>query len=251
MGWGRTTTQPNSLRCFLPDLTGWRGTGRPDLPRLYRAPQAGASFGTRPARMLVATRQTARTEHGGCFTISKSSTYRRSQVSPRHYALSAHMRPPHGTSIIDVSTRAPGNRQPGVVALAHPFAKVDCIGESCWSTRMFRATMGRAGRFTQAVSASTTSRPDEAPPDRPLPVAGSHVSFGRRLRLHSSGKSAMSANLVISTRGPDPARASRKWWMPGNGAAGGRPRPAWGAGTAFIIPRRGNRLYTSYWHGAS
>jgi hypothetical protein len=177
-------------------------------------------------------------------------------VAEGNYAFVGHMRPPHGTSIIDVSDP----RRPEIVSQVslpeHTHShKVRVHGDIMLvNNELFRATMGeRPDDFAGGIRIY-----DIADRTKPRPIGhyrsqGSHRfdSDGAYAYI-SSEEEGYVGDIVVILDLADPTRPEpiAKWWMPGQWAAGGETATWQGRRHRCHHPlRRGNRLYTSYWHG--
>jgi hypothetical protein len=167
----------------------------------------------------------------------------------------AHMKAPHGTTLVDVRDPA-APRQ--LAALEVP-----------------RGTHSHKVRATNGVmlvnrEAHPANQPTDLPvgllvydisaPDRPREIAfwrsggaGVHrFTFDGRYAYISPEMEGYVGNIVMILDLEDPARPTEvgRWWMPGQWVAGGET-PSWqGRQHRCHHPiRLGDRLYVSYWHG--
>ena len=189
------------------------------------------------------------------------------------HAFVGHMRPPVGTSIIDVSdpihpriaaeVQIPANthshkvRVHGDVMLvnrelnrAEPVKAMDDVKRNDIMDETKKATNQgfKGGLMVYDVSDRTKPRQVGA-----YPSLGVHRfdSDGRYAYI-SSEEDGFLGDIVAIIDLADPARPEciGRWWMPGQWIAGGE-KPTWpGRRHRCHHPlRRGDRLYTSYWHG--
>jgi hypothetical protein len=166
----------------------------------------------------------------------------------------AHMKAPHGTTIVDVADpRSP--RQ--LATLQVP------PGTHSHKVRTARGLM-LVNREAQPADAAGPGGGlgiyDVSTPARPREIAfwrcgGSGVhrfTFDGRYAYLSPEMDGYVGNIVMILDLADPARPQEvgRWWMPGQWTAGGET-PAWkGRHHRCHHPiRLGNRLYVSYWHG--
>src|SRR5947209_5981858 len=177
-------------------------------------------------------------------------------VAEGDYAYIGHMGPPHGTSIVDVSDP----RRPEIVGRVsvpmHTHShKVRVHGDVMLvNNELYRATTGdRPADFQGGIKVYDIK-------DRTNPRQIGHYKSQGSHRFDSDGRYAYISSeehgyvgdIVVILDLADPTRpeAIAKWWMPGQWEAGGE-RPTWqGRRHRCHHPlRRGDRLYTSYWHG--
>jgi hypothetical protein len=178
-------------------------------------------------------------------------------VAEGNHAYVGHMHPPEGTSIIDVEDP----RRPRIVSQvslpAHTHShKVRVHGDIMLvNNELFRAGVGgeRPDDFAGGIKIY-----DIADRSKPRPIG--HYKSGGSHRFDSDGAYAYisseeegyTGDIVVILDLADPTRPEPigKWWMPGQWEAGGET-PTWpGRRHRCHHPlRRGNRLYTSYWHG--
>jgi hypothetical protein len=166
----------------------------------------------------------------------------------------AHMAPPHGTTILDVSDPA-RPRQIAQLTIppdvhSHKVRSVGGVMLVNWEGAPRRQGGGpaRAGLGIWDVSH----------PDRPREITfweckGVHrFTFDGRYAYLSPDMEGYRGNIVLILDLKDPARPQEvgRWWMPGQWIAGGET-PTWeGRNHRCHHPiRLGERLYVSYWHG--
>lgn len=167
----------------------------------------------------------------------------------------AHMKAPHGTSVVDVADpRAP--RQ--IAALEVP------PGTHSHKVRAANGLMLVNREAHPADQARGLDAGllifDVSTPGKPRQVAfwksggaGVHrFTFDGRYAYISPEMDGYVGNIMLILDLADPARPQEvgRWWMPGQWTAGGET-PAWkGRAHRCHHPiRLGNRLYVSYWHG--
>jgi hypothetical protein len=166
----------------------------------------------------------------------------------------AHMKAPHGTTIVDVSDPARPRKLAELTIPAdvhsHKVRVMDGVMLVNRETppRTPLAAGARAGLGIYDVSH----------PERPREIAfweckGVHrFTFDGRHAYLSPELDGYRGNIVMTLDLKDPARPEEigRWWMPGQWTAGGET-PSWeGRNHRCHHPiRRGNRLYVSYWHG--
>ncbi len=177
-------------------------------------------------------------------------------VAEGGWAYVGHMRPPEGTSIIDVADP----RKPRIVSQislpAHTHShKVRAHGDIMLvNNELFRSTTGeRPDDFEGGIKIYDTSdktRPRQIGHYKSL---GSHRfdSDGRYAYI-SSEENGFIGDIVVILDLSDPTRPEpiARWWMTGQWAEGGEEANWPGRRHRCHHPlRRGDRLYTSYWHG--
>jgi hypothetical protein len=177
-------------------------------------------------------------------------------VAEDGWAFVGHMHPPEGTSIIDVADP----RRPKIVSQIslpeHTHShKVRVHGDVMLvNNELFRAAMGeRPADFEGGIKVYDIA-------DRARPRQIGHYKSQGSHRFDSDGSYAYISSeeegfvgdIVVILDLADPARPEpiARWWMPGQWAAGGEEATWPGRRHRCHHPlRRGNRLYTSYWHG--
>lgn len=178
-------------------------------------------------------------------------------VVDRGVAYIGHMKTPHGTTTVDV--RDPRNPKQ-IAALEMPAGthshKVRVANDLMVTNREVlpfepAAPDGFSGGLG-IYDVSDPGRPREITRWK-TPGRGVHrFDFDGRYAYISPTAEGYVGNIMMILDLEDPARPEEvgRWWMPGQWAAGGE-EPAW-EGTAHRCHhplRRGDRLYTSYWHG--
>ena len=169
-------------------------------------------------------------------------------------AFVAHMKAPHGTTIVDVSDPARPRKLAEVTIPAgvhsHKVRAVDGVmlvnHEAPPRTEVSPDFRGGLGIW------------DVSHPERPREITfvewkGLHrFTFDGRYAYLSPDLDGYRGNIVMILDLKDPAKPEEvgRWWMPGQWIAGGET-PSWeGRAHRCHHPiRRGNRLYVSYWHG--
>ena len=177
-------------------------------------------------------------------------------VVDRQVAYIAHMRAPHGTTLVDVSDPS-APRQ--LATLEVP------AGTHSHKVRAQNGLM-LVNREAHGTAQLATGAPrglgiyDVSKPDRPREITlwrsggmGVHrFTFDGRYAYISPEMDGYVGNIVLILDLADPARPQEvgRWWMPGQWTAGGET-PTWsGRQHRCHHPiRLGNRLYVSYWHG--
>ena len=166
-----------------------------------------------------------------------------------------HVKPPHGTTLVDVSdpgASAPAGRDQGS-RKAHSRTRCASSNGVMLVNREIFPTAGRI-RTSAAGSRSTTSAsPQRRARSRPSAARGVHrFTFDGRYAYVSPELDGYLGNIVMILDLNDPAKPQEvgRWWMPGQWTAGGET-PTWkGAHHRCHHPiRLGDRLYVSYWHG--
>lgn len=172
-----------------------------------------------------------------------------------HILYIGHMRPPSGTTLVDVSDP----RKPRVIgAIEVPPG---------WHSHKVRAKDGimivnheRFGSEGPAEFGGGLAIYDISRPEAPKPIAkwvtagkGVHrYDYDGRFAYISPTVEGYVGNIVMILDLADPAKPVEvgRWWIPGQWAAGGEAYP-W---TDYVTPRchhplrLGDRLYVSYWH---
>jgi hypothetical protein len=172
----------------------------------------------------------------------------------RHTLYVAHMQPPSGTSIFDVSDPSK----------PRPLAHVEI--PQGWHSHKVRAEDGimivnheKFGDDNPGFGGGLGIY-DVSSPDRPrlitkwrTPGSGVHrYDFDGRYAYISPTADGFIGNIVKILDLADPAKPKEvgAWWLPGQHAAAGETYP-WGDGVkprCHHPLRMGNRLYVSYWH---
>ena len=168
----------------------------------------------------------------------------------------AHMKAPHGTSIVDVSDPArprtlatvevPPNTHSHKVRAANGLMLVNREAQPA-----HQPPAGVGGGLV-IYDVSTPARPREITFWK-CGGAGVHrFTFDGRYAYISPEMDGYVGNIVMILDLHDPTRPKEvgRWWMPGQWTGGGE-QPAWsGRHHRCHHPiRAGNRLYVSYWHG--
>ena len=171
-----------------------------------------------------------------------------------HTAFIAHMAPPHGTTIVDVSDPAKPRKLAEVTIPpaihSHKVRAVDGI--------MLTNREPLRGQTPTADDRTGLGIYDVSDPAHPREITvwrcgGVHrFTFDGRYAYLSPVVEGYRGNIMMILDLKDPARPQEvgRWWMPGQWTAGGET-PTWkGTNHRCHHPiHRGNRLYTSYWHG--
>ena len=166
----------------------------------------------------------------------------------------AHMKAPHGTTVVDVSDPARPRKLAEITIPPDVHShKVRVVNGVMLANREAapRTTPGPGTRGGLAIF-------DVSRPDRPREIAfweckGVHrFTFDGRYAYLSPDLEGYRGNIVGILDLADPTRPQEvgRWWMPGQWTAGGET-PTWeGRAHRCHHPiRLGNRLYVSYWHG--
>lgn len=166
----------------------------------------------------------------------------------------AHMAPPHGTTIVDVSDPA---HPRGIAELTVPpdvhSHKVRVVDGVMLVNREPLSSVARREEVGGGLGIWDVSRPDRPRELVFWPSQGVHrFTFDGRYAYLSAELAGYRGNIVVILDLADPARPVEvgRWWMPGQWIAGGET-PAWqGRAHRCHHPiRHGERLYVSYWHG--
>jgi hypothetical protein len=178
-------------------------------------------------------------------------------VVERGRAYVAHMRSPHGTSIVDVrDPRKPQllsqlNMPPGTHS-----HKVRVAGDVMVINReVNHADTGVPADFRGGLGIFDVADPRKPRQLCQWETAGQGVhrfDFDGRYAYISPTVEGYVGNIVMILDLQDPARPAEvgRWWKPGQWAAGGEVASWKGDAHRCHHPLRlGNRLYTSYWHG--
>jgi hypothetical protein len=177
-----------------------------------------------------------------------------------NFAYVGHMKPPHGTTIVDVSDA----RKPRVVAEIpvppHTHShKVRVAGDIMTVNYERAGGAGVAGTSPEATFAPGLKIFDVSHKDRPKEIgffrtAGMGVhryDMDDRYAYLSSEMDGYHGAIVVIADLADPTRPTEvgRWWLPGQWTGGGET-PSWPrrAHRCHHPLRRGDRLYTSYWH---
>jgi hypothetical protein len=166
-----------------------------------------------------------------------------------------HMRPPSGTSIVDVSDP----RQP------RPLARIEI--PAGWHSHKVRVADGvmlvnherqgqdGAAEFGGGLGIYDVSRPDQPRLLTKWTTHGKGVhrfSFDGRYAYISPTAEGYVGNICMILDLADPARPQEvgRWWIPGQWKAGGEDYPwdNWVAPRCHHPLRLDDRLYVSYWH---
>jgi hypothetical protein len=169
-------------------------------------------------------------------------------------AFIAHMAPPHGTTIVDVSDPAHPRKLAELTippdVHSHKVRVVDGV------MLVNREPLPRRPRTPDArggLGIYDVSRPDRPREITFWPCVGVHrFTFDGRYAYASPEIEGYQGNIVMILDLADPSRPEEvgRWWVPGQWVAGGET-PSW-EGRAYRCHhpmRLGNRLYSGYWHG--
>ena len=165
----------------------------------------------------------------------------------------AHMKAPHGTTIVDVSDPAHPRTLAEVTIPAgvHSHKVRVSDGVMLVNREVVQSEEGAARQGGLGVY-------DVSKPDRPREITfwkcgGVHrFTFDGRYAYISPEIEGYQGNIVMTLDMKNPSKPEEvgRWWMPGQWVAGGET-PTWsGRHHRCHHPiRRGNRMYVSYWHG--
>jgi hypothetical protein len=169
------------------------------------------------------------------------------------YAYVGHMDPPHGTSIVDI--RDP--KHPKLVAqLQVPEGvhshKVRVSGDVMVVNYERYRTQKEPQGGLKIFDISDKAKPREIGFFHAAGKGVHRFTFDGRYAYLSPVMDGYVGNIMMILDLKDPTRPEEvgRWWMPGQWVGGGE-KPDW-EGTAHRCHhpiRRGDRLYTSYWHG--
>jgi hypothetical protein len=168
----------------------------------------------------------------------------------------AHMKAPHGTTLVDVGDpKAPRVLSALEVPSGTHSHKVRAAGGLMLVNREAQPANETPPGFAGGLGIW-----DVSTPDKPRQItfwrcggAGVHrFTFDGRYAYVSPEMDGWLGNIVMILDLADPARPTEvgRWWMPGQWTAGGET-PSWrGRHHRCHHPiRQGDRLYVSYWHG--
>ncbi len=166
----------------------------------------------------------------------------------------AHMKAPHGTTLVDVSDpKAPRQLSTLDVPTGTHSHKVRAVDRLMLVNREGHGGQPGTGAGGLGIwDISTPSRPREIAFWRSGGLGVHRFTFDGRYAYISPEMDGYQGNIVMILDLADPARPQEvgRWWMPGQWTAGGET-PSWkGRQHRCHHPiRQGNRLYVSYWHG--
>jgi hypothetical protein len=177
-------------------------------------------------------------------------------VVDRQVAYIAHMKAPHGTSIVDVSDPA----APRQLATLEVPAGTHSHKVRAANDLMLVNREAQPAHQPPPGASGGLGIYDVSDPAQPREItfwrcggAGVHrFTFDGRYAYISPEMDGYVGNIVMILDLADPSRPQEvgRWWMPGQWTAGGET-PSWsGRQHRCHHPiRLGNRLYVSYWHG--
>jgi hypothetical protein len=177
-------------------------------------------------------------------------------VVDRNVAYIAHMKAPHGTTLVDVSDPA-APRQLATIEVppgTHSHKVRAQNGLMLVNREAHGAPQGAsdAPRGLGIYDVSSPGRPREITLWRSGGSGVHRFTFDGRYAYISPEMDGYVGNIVMILDLNDPTRPQEvgRWWMPGQWTAGGE-KPSWsGRQHRCHHPiRLGNRLYVSYWHG--
>jgi hypothetical protein len=166
----------------------------------------------------------------------------------------AHMKPPHGTTIVDVSDPA---RPRALAEITLPDGihshKVRVVNDVMLVNREALRGAKPGPEVRRGLGVFDVSTPASPREIGFYECLGVHrFTFDGRHAYFSPDLEGYRGNIVMTLDLKDPTRPEEvgRWWMPGQWIAGGES-PAWeGRNHRCHHPiRLGNRLYVSYWHG--
>ena len=171
-------------------------------------------------------------------------------------AFVAHMKAPHGTTIVDVSDPSRPRQLASIeVPPGTHSHKVRAGNGLMLVNREAHGGQGsspNAPRGLGIYDVSNPSRPREITLWRSGGTGVHRFTFDGRYAYISPEMDGYVGNIVMILDLADPSRPQEvgRWWMPGQWTAGGET-PTWsGRQHRCHHPiREGNRLYVSYWHG--
>ena len=166
----------------------------------------------------------------------------------------AHMKAPHGTTIVDVAD--PANPRKLAELTIPPDIhshKVRVMNDVMLVNREAAPRTTRGAGFRGGLGIFDVSRPEKPREIAFWECKGVHrFTFDGRYAYLSPELEGYRGNIVGILDLADPAHPQEvgRWWMPGQWIAGGET-PTWeGRAHRCHHPiRLGNRLYVSYWHG--
>src|SRR6267143_3989132 len=170
-------------------------------------------------------------------------------------AFVAHMKAPHGTTVVDVSDpsrprslasiEVPAGTHSHKVRAANGLMLVNREAHG-------QSSSPDAPRGLGIYDVSNPSRPREITLWRSGGTGVHRFTFDGRYAYISPEMEGYVGNIMMILDLQDPSRPQEvgRWWMPGQWTAGGET-PTWtGRQHRCHHPiRQGNRLYVSYWHG--
>ena len=177
-------------------------------------------------------------------------------VVDRHVAYIAHMKAPHGTTLVDVSDPAAPRQLAtlDVPAGTHSHKVRAQNGLMLVNREAHGAPQGAsdAPRGLGIYDVSNPGRPREITLWRSGGSGVHRFTFDGRYAYISPEMDGYVGNIVmiLDLASPEKPQEVGRWWMPGQWTAGGET-PSWsGRQHRCHHPiRLGNRLYVSYWHG--
>jgi hypothetical protein len=175
-------------------------------------------------------------------------------VVRNNVAYIGHIKPPDGTSIVDVSDPAKPRKLAEITipegTLSH---KVRVENDVMLVNREIFPIGRQDASFRGGLEIFDVSRPSEPRHIASWPARGMHrFTFDGRYVYGSPELDGYRGNIVGIIDCKDPSRPEEvgRWWMPGQWTAGGETPPWQGTAHRCHHPiRLGNRLYVSYWHG--
>ena len=175
-------------------------------------------------------------------------------VVRNNIAYVGHVKPPDGTSIIDVSDPSKPRDLARISVPEGTLSHKVRVENGLMLVNREVFPIGRVDPdFRGGLEVFDVSNPAKPRRITSWPARGMHrFTFDGRYVYGSPEFDGYRGNVVSIIDFADPSRPQEvgRWWMPGQWLAGGE-KPTW-EGTAHRCHhpiRVGNRLYTSYWHG--
>jgi hypothetical protein len=165
-----------------------------------------------------------------------------------------HIKPPHGTSIIDVADPAKPRELATISVPEGTLSHKVRVENGVMLVNREIFPIGRQdSNFRGGLEVYDVSRPAAPRHISSFSCRGMHrFTFDGRYVYGSPEMDGYLGNIVGIIDFKDPARPELigKWWMPGQWSAGGETAGWEGTAHRCHHPiRAGNRLYVSYWHG--
>lgn len=166
-----------------------------------------------------------------------------------------HMRPPSGTTIVDIADP----RKPKILGMVEVppgwHSHKVRVKDGIMIVNHERFGQGGPEGFTGGIAIYDTSKPHAPKPISKWMTAGKGVhryDFDGRYAYISPTAEGFTGNIVMILDLADPAKPAEvgRWWIPGQWQGGGEEYP-W---HDYVAPRchhpirMGDRLYVSYWH---
>src|SRR5215470_2683996 len=175
-------------------------------------------------------------------------------VVRENVAYVGHVKPPNGTSIIDIADPANPRELAHITVPEGTLSHKVRVENDVMLVNREVFPIGRVdSKFRGGLEVFDVSKPSKPRHITTWTARGMHrFTFDGRYAYGSPEFDGYLGNVVAIIDFNDPANPQEvgRWWMPGQWIAGGE-KPSW-EGTAHRCHhpiRVGNRLYTSYWHG--